>query len=119
MTEKNAAPRSDQTGAQQPAEKNSSESTAPTLFDAIENRDMWWHSCAMSALRTEAASGRVFGADTLSEVYHLHDPDHPARWGALFRSAVAEGIIRHVDYRPSRRPSRQGGVIATWRGVRR
>lgn len=85
---------------------------------AIENRDPWWWSCAMSALHAEARTGREFAADTLTDEYGVDAPDHPNRWGALFRAAHAEGVIEPVGYRPSRRPSRAGGACRTWRGTR-
>lgn len=88
-------------------------------LSAPDGTDTWWWSCARTALLTEARSGRVFAADDLQEQYGLLDPDHPSRWGALFRTAVTEGLIAHVDYRRSRRPSRAGGVLRTWRGVHR
>lgn len=47
----------------------------------------------------------------------MPDPDHPARWGALFQSAVRSGLIVPVGYRLSRRPSRHGGVVRVWKGA--
>jgi hypothetical protein len=88
-----------------------------TLSDATDNADPFWWSCAMSALKTEARTGRVFAADDLQEIYGLADPDHPNRWGALFNVAAHEDLIEHVGYRKSRRPSRASGVLRTWRGV--
>ena len=91
----------------------------PTLADAVGRADLHWWACAMSALKTEARTGRRFGADTLSEVYGLADPDSPNRWGALFSAAAKAGLIDPVGFRISRRTSRSGGVCREWCGVRR
>lgn len=63
----------------------------PGVDRAIRGRDDWWWSGAMRALELEAATGRPFAADDLVEIYHLPAPDHPGRWGALFRAAHAAG----------------------------
>lgn len=88
----------------------------PGLEKAIHNRDGWWWSSAMLALEWLAQQGEPFDAYDLTEL-GVMDPDHPNRWGALFRAAHTAGAIIPVGFRESRRPSRAGGVCRVWRGV--
>jgi len=88
------------------------------LARATDNRDPWSWYPALEAVTAEAASGRTFEAFDLEERYGV-TLDHPNRWGALFSSAAGQGLIEHVGYAKSRRPSRSGGLCRTWRGVLR
>lgn len=92
--------------------------TPPGLQRAIDNTDDQWRSMSMQALRHMAATGRTFSAFELSDELGLVDPDHPNRWGALFRRAHTAGLIEPVGYAQSRRPGRAGGSCRLWRGVR-
>lgn len=87
------------------------------LLHVLEAADDWWKDCATRALEQLAATGARFDAHDLTEL-GVPDPDHPARWGALFQAAVRRGLIVPVGYRPARRPSRHGGVVRVWRGAR-
>ena len=84
---------------------------------AIDRADDWWSSVAMSALRSLAAGGRPFQAFDLTEQFGCPDPDHSSRWGGLFRSASASGLIVHVGFTQSRRPTCAGGLCRVWRGA--
>lgn len=94
----------------------------PTLPEgpeqACRNADDWWLDCAERALGWWAETGRPFTADDLRAL-GVPDPDHPNRIGGLFRRAYRTGLIEPVGYMPSTRPSRNGGVLRTWRGVRK
>lgn len=83
---------------------------------AVAQSDSWWHDCASRALAWWAATGRPFDAYDLT-LLGVPDPDHPARWGALFAGASSQGVIRRAGYRASRRRSRAGGVCAVWVGA--
>ena len=89
------------------------------LDQAEDNRDPWWWSCAWAAIATEASTGRTFTSHDLQQTYALIEPDHPARWGALFRAAASAGLIEKVTAVTSQRPTRAGGLCWAWRGVRR
>ncbi|MCB2175600.1 MAG: hypothetical protein KQH57_07305 [Actinomycetales bacterium] len=82
----------------------------------VATSDPWWHSVAHRALEWLAQSGQPFDAYDLTEL-GVPDPDHPARWGALFAAAQAQGLIAPVGYQPSRRPTRAGGVCRVWVGA--
>lgn len=88
------------------------------LTQVHANADTWWRDSAERALRDLAASGRTFEAYDLTEM-GVPDPDHPNRWGALFRAAHTAGLIEPVGYAQSRRPGRSGGLTRLWRGVAR
>lgn len=91
--------------------------STPDLLEALDNGDTWWRDCAERALTYWASSGQPFDAYDLTQL-GVPDPDHPNRWGALFRAAYTRGDIEPVGYRQSRRPGRAGGVCRVWRGVR-
>lgn len=96
----------------------SSAASGDHLSQVLENADDWWLSTARRALRTLAETGRTFEAYDLTEL-GVEDPDHPNRWGALFRAAYTAGLIEPVGYAQSRRPGRAGGLTRLWRGVAR
>lgn len=78
----------------------------------------WWSRLAwQQAIEREAASGRLFTSDDLRGAYDLPDIAANAVGGLLMRSARA-GLIIRMGFRPSRRPSRSGGVISIWVGAR-
>lgn len=87
----------------------------PNVHDVANSADDWWRDTARRALADLAASGREFTAHDLTEA-GVPEPDHPNRWGSLFRQANTAGLIVPVGYRPSTRPSRAGGVCRVWRG---
>ena len=85
---------------------------------AIANTDEWWHSVAMRAMRWLAEAPGEFDAYDLT-LLGVPAPDHPNRWGALFRAAHTAGVIEPAGYTQSRRPGRAGGCCRVWRGATR
>ena len=77
--------------------------------------DLEWESDARTALETLAGTGRPFTAFDLTEHAELRNPPNPNCWGALFRHAAEDGVIRRVGFVESRRPGRRGGVCRLWR----
>lgn len=110
-----------ETGHRQAA-KSTSDSTATCagVARAEAHRDSWTWFPARAALLQLAAetagTGTTFEAYALTERFGI-EMDHPNRWGALFRCAATEGLIVQVGYVGSRRPSRAGGLVRTWRGT--
>ncbi len=84
---------------------------------AFDQADDWWLSVAMRGLRWLADTGQPFETFDLTEL-GVPDPDHPNRWGALFRAAHTAGLIEHHGYAIARRPGRAGGLTRTWTGTR-
>ena len=94
---------------------NGSQGTLLGVDLAIENRDEFWWATAMRALRWLADAPGTFESYDLTEL-GVPDPDHPNRWGALFRAAHTAGTIRPAGYTQSRRPGRAGGLCRVWTG---
>lgn len=82
---------------------------------AIRHRDDVWWGQAMSGIGLLALAGEPFDAFDLQSV-GVGEPDHPNRYGALFRSAASAGVIEKLGHHQSKRPGRSGGVCAVWRG---
>lgn len=94
----------------------------PPLLDVATmhagRSDSWWRECAERAAMVLIQRGAEFTASDLTEM-GVPDPDHSARWGSLFASLKAAGLIIPVGYRPSPRATRNGGVCRVWRGLPR
>lgn len=93
----------------------------PSLLDvaaSIDRADSWWRSCAEQAATQLIQRGVEFTAHDLTDL-GVPNPDVPARWGSLFASLKAAGLIIPVGYRPSPRTTRNGGVTRVWRGIPR
>lgn len=86
------------------------------IADTYGNADDWWRDCAWRGVEYLAAAGADFTAPDLTEL-GVPDPDHPNRWGALFRAALTAGLIVPVGFTTSTRRSRHGGVLRVWRGA--
>jgi hypothetical protein len=63
------------------------------------------------AIRAEIATGREVSADALLVQHGL--PSGPFV-GGVFMRLHREGVLRRVGYKPSRKPSSRGSVIAVW-----
>lgn len=83
---------------------------------AAANRDPWTWYPALEALKQLAATGETFECFDLTDRFGVY-LDNPARYGALFSAAAHAGLIEHVGFSRSRRPSRAGGLTRTWRGT--
>lgn len=76
--------------------------------------DCDWEADAREALEQIARRGQKFTAYDLTEKAELRDPPTPAMWGALFRQAATDGVIRRVGVTESRRPGRRHGLCRVW-----
>lgn len=83
---------------------------------AIENADDWWRSCAEAAVRNLARTGRDFTADDVRAL-GMSEPDHPNRWGGLFRWAARAGLVEEAGARRSSTVSRKASLVRVWRGT--
>lgn len=84
---------------------------------ALALDDLHWDADARAALETLAQTGKPFTAYDLTVKAELREPSHPGQWGALFRHAAEDGVIRRVGFVESRRPGRRGGVCRLWRAA--
>ena len=77
--------------------------------------DLDWDTDARAAMETVAKLGRPFDAFDLTQKAELREPPSSAMWGALFRQASADGVIRWVGAHKSRRPQRRGSLVSVWK----
>lgn len=91
---------------------------SPDLLDVLENTDEWWKSTAEAGIKHLADRGAPFEAFDLTEI-GVPDPDHSARWGAIFKAAQRAGTITMAGYAISRRPGRHGGITRLWIGTKK
>ena len=82
---------------------------------AMVLEDCHWDADARAALETVASLGRPFDAYDLTQKAELREPPSSAMWGALFRQASADGVIRWVGAHKSRRPQRRGSLVSVWK----
>jgi hypothetical protein len=85
------------------------------MTQAIALIDLEWEADAREALERVAKLGRPFTAYELTETAELRNPPHPNCWGALFRQAATDGVIRRVGFIESRRPGRKNGLCRVWK----
>lgn len=78
--------------------------------------DLEWESDAREALEKVAKAGKPFTAYDLTEA-DLRNPPNPNQWGALFRQAATDGVIRRVGFIESRRPGRKHGICRLWKAA--
>lgn len=76
--------------------------------------DLDWDTDARAALEAVAKEGHPFTAYDLTIRAELRNPPNSGQWGALFRHAAEDGIIRRVGYVESERPGRKHGVCRVW-----
>lgn len=83
---------------------------------AIYATDVQWTAAFDAAIARWAARGEPFTSD--EPIAEVGPPiGSPNAVGARMNAAARAGVIRKVGYRPSSRPSRQGGVVAVWVGA--
>ena len=82
---------------------------------AMALEDCHWESDARAALEQVAKQGHPFTAFDLTEKAELRNPPHSGQWGALFKQAATDGVIRRVGFVESRRPGRRSGICRLWR----
>lgn len=86
---------------------------AEALADCIR----WWDAATLAVWRL-IAEGRQFDAQHITERVGRPYPGDGRRVAAFLRRHSAEGNIRRVDYRPTRRPTSQA-IVAVWQPTER
>lgn len=72
-----------------------------------------WCDAAEAKIMREFPPGAHFTADHVHGI--LRDPPHHNAFGKLFNQMAKRGLIERVDFAPSQRPERNGGLIRVWR----
>lgn len=75
-----------------------------------------WQNRARLALLWLCEAESSFSAEDLRR--SVGEPPTPACMGAVFRSAVKDGLIVPDGFTQARRPSRHASLERLWRGVR-
>jgi hypothetical protein len=79
--------------------------------------DFWRVTCDQAIRHLAAIPGRRW---TVEDLRNLGVPEPVSRnaWGARLNAASRAGVIKKVDYWPSRRPEAHGRVLAVWQGAK-
>ncbi|MEU8968090.1 hypothetical protein AB0D11_02245 [Streptomyces monashensis] len=91
--------------------------TVPTPDSGLSYAE--WVDQVRPAFVAAARTGRLF---TSYEVAHDNDlpepPNARADWGNLVLSLARDGLIEHVTFDRSTRPTGERSAVAVWRGTR-
>jgi len=85
------------------------------MTQAMVFEDLHWEVDAREALEKVAKLGLPFDAYDLTLKAELREPPSSGMWGALFRHASEDGVIRWVGAHKSRRPQRRGSLVSVWK----
>lgn len=99
-----------------PANNKATADADTILAQTLANADGWWLDCSGRGVTWWAEAGVPFTAEDVRDL-GVPEPDHCARWGALFAAFRARGIIECIGYKVATRPSRHGGILRVWVGV--
>ncbi|MBC2903189.1 hypothetical protein [Streptomyces cupreus] len=87
--------------------------TIPTTSSYAE-----WVDDVRPAFVTAARSGRRFTTYEIAKEHELPEPPNPrADWGNFAQSLVRDGLIEHVDFERSSRPTGERSAVSVWRGT--
>lgn len=75
-----------------------------------------WKSLAQQNFDKLYAAGKKFSSDDVwVGLPNPKDPNQAAAMGSIFSTAARNGIITHVGYRKTARPSAKGRDIKVWK----
>jgi hypothetical protein len=78
-----------------------------------------WAEQVRPAFVAAAATGQLFTSYEIARQNDLPEPPNPrADWGNLVLSLVRDGLIEHVTFDRSRRPTGERSAVGVWRGTR-
>ncbi len=95
----------------------------PTLDGTLPPPDQLtyaeWCDRVRPAFVEAARSGREFTTYAIAKDYDLPEPANPrADWGNAAQRFAREGLIEHVTFARSSRPTGERSAVAVWRGTR-
>ncbi len=100
----------------QPADEQLTfEGTADDAIATLVHDEEWFPRCA-AAIAELARDGKPFQAFDLIAAGVPEPYDHHA-WGKAFKDAARLGVIHHVGYGPSLRPTARKSLLNIWRGT--
>ncbi|MFK0140664.1 hypothetical protein [Streptomyces murinus] len=78
-----------------------------------------WTDLVRPAFVEAARSGRRFTTFEVADEHRLPEPPNPrADWGNAAQRFAREGLIEHVGFDRSSRPTGEKSAVAVWRGTR-
>lgn len=78
-----------------------------------------WVDLVRPAFVEAAHSGRRFTSYEVAADHDLPEPPNPrADWGNLVLALVRDGLVEHVGFDRSSRPTGERSAVAVWRGTR-
>lgn len=94
----------------------------PTLDGTLPEQALDYHAWVdriRPAFVAAARSGREFTTYEIAKAAELPEPRCPrADWGNATQLFVREGLIEHVAFDRSRRPTGERSAVGVWRGTR-
>ncbi|CAL9348818.1 hypothetical protein SUDANB1_00419 [Streptomyces sp. enrichment culture] len=78
-----------------------------------------WVEQVRPAFVTAARTGQLFTSYEVARANDLPEPPNAkSDWGNLVLSLVRDGVIEHVTFDRSRRPTGERSAVGVWRGTR-
>jgi hypothetical protein len=78
-----------------------------------------WVDLVRPAFVKAAKSGRRFTTYEIAHDYNLPEPPRPCSdWGNAAQRFAREGLIEHVTFDRSSRPTGERSAVGVWRGTR-
>lgn len=77
--------------------------------------DPEWRDAADTMIRVLARNGVEFTAEEVRA--WVGDPPNPNAWGGRFLTAIKQGVIRRIGYRPAKRKEAHARVLAVYTGM--
>ena len=96
----------------------------PTLDGTVPDPDTGlsyaeWCDHVRPAFVEAARSGKEFTTYAIAKDYDLPEPSNPrADWGNAAQRFAREGLIEHVTFDRSSRPTGERSAVGVWRGTR-
>ena len=99
-----------------PAQQPTLDGTLPPPASGLSYAE--WADRIRPAFVIEARSGRPFTAYEVAKKHSLPEPTNPrADWGNATQLFVRQGLIQHIDFTRSRRPTGEQSAVHVWRGT--
>lgn len=98
-----------------PAQQPTLDGTLPTPAADYHT----WVDQVRPAFVAAARTGQLFTSYEIAKNNDLPEPPNArADWGNLVLSLVRDGVIEHVTFDRSRRPTGEKSAVGVWRGTR-
>ncbi|MCZ4602964.1 hypothetical protein O3S80_04085 [Streptomyces sp. Lzd4kr] len=98
-----------------PAQQPTLDGTLPTPAPDYHT----WADQVRPAFVAAARTGRLFTTYEIAKDNDLPEPGNPrADWGNFAQQLVREGLIEHVAFDRSSRPTGERSAVSVWRGTK-